>query len=112
MAEKHKVEIEVFFAPSQVEEMQMKDRNVIVIDVLRASTTITTGLSRGAREFIPVNTIENAVKISSNLVGDVTLRAGERNGRMIEGFNLGNSPAEYSEAHPCPDTISGPLVVR
>ncbi len=97
MAAKHEVKIEVFFTPSQVEEMRLKDRNVIVIDVLRASTTITTGLQNGAREIIPVNTIENAVKISSNLVGDVTLRAGERNGRMIEGFNLGNSPAEFTE---------------
>ncbi len=97
MAVKQEVQIEVFFTPSQVEEMQLKDRNVIVIDVLRASTSIATGLYNGAREIIPVGTIEHAVKISANLIGDVTLRAGERNGRMIEGFNLGNSPLEYTE---------------
>ncbi len=97
MSVKREVQLEVFYTPSQVDEIQLKDRNVVVIDVLRASTTIATGLYNGAREIIPVGTIEHAVKISANLIGDVTLRAGERNGRMIEGFNLGNSPLEYKE---------------
>ncbi|MGE5314015.1 MAG: 2-phosphosulfolactate phosphatase [Acidobacteriota bacterium] len=88
--------IEVFFSPSQVDELSLRDKNVIVIDVLRASTTIATALLNGAREIIPVNTVESAVKISGNLFGDVVLRGGERNGKIIEGFNLGNSPAEYT----------------
>src|ERR1041385_1474995 len=89
--------IEVHFTPSDFDEMQLKDRNIVVIDVLRASTTITTALAHGAKEIIPVSSIENAVKISGNLFGDVTLRAGERNAKMIEGFNLGNSPLAYTE---------------
>jgi 2-phosphosulfolactate phosphatase len=68
-----------------------------VIDVLRASTSIATALYNGAKEIIPVTTIERAVKISGNLFGDHVLRGGERNGRTIEGFNLGNSPFDYSE---------------
>ena len=64
--------------------------------MLRASTTVITALNNGAREIIPVNTIESAVKVSGNLFGDVVLRGGERNGKMIEGFNLGNSPFEYT----------------
>ncbi len=92
-----KINIDVHFTPVYLDEMQLKDRNIVVIDVLRASTTIATALHNGAREIIPVSSIENAVKISGNLFGDVTLRAGERNARMIEGFNLGNSPREYSE---------------
>ncbi len=91
------IRIEVFFTPKHVEEMQLKDKNVIVIDVLRASTTIAVALYNGAKEIIPVGSIENAAKISGNLLGDVTLRAGERNAKMIEGFNLGNSPLEYRE---------------
>ncbi|HLP17568.1 MAG TPA: 2-phosphosulfolactate phosphatase [Bacteroidota bacterium] len=90
------MKIEVFFSPSQVDELSLREKNVIVIDVLRASTTIATALLNGAREIIPVNTVESAVKISGNLFGDVVLRGGERNGKMIEGFNLGNSPAEYT----------------
>ncbi len=90
------MKIEVFFSPSQIDDLFLRDKNVVVIDVLRASTTVITALNNGAREIIPVNTIESAVKVSGNLFGDVVLRGGERNGKMIEGFNLGNSPFEYT----------------
>ncbi|MBI4534735.1 MAG: 2-phosphosulfolactate phosphatase [Ignavibacteriae bacterium] len=76
--------------------MSLHDNTIVVVDVLRASTTIATGLCNGAREFIPTTTVESAVKISGNLFGGVVLLGGERNGRMIEGFHLGNSPVEYS----------------
>ena len=89
--------IDVYFSPAQVDEMQLRDKNVIVIDVLRASSTIATALKNGAREIIPVGSIESAVKVSGNLFGDVVLRGGERNGKIITGFNLGNSPTEYTE---------------
>lgn len=77
--------------------MELREKVVVVIDVLRASTTIATALSNGAKEVIPVTTVEAAMKIVGNLYGDVTLLGGERNGKMIEGFHLGNSPAEYTE---------------
>ena len=89
--------VEVFFTPHQVDEMYLRDRIVVVIDVLRASTTIAMALRNGAKEIIPVATVESAMKIVGNLFGDVTLLGGERNGKMIEGFNLGNSPLEYIE---------------
>lgn len=91
------MKIDVYFSPIQVEEMQLREKNVIVIDVLRASSVIVTALHNGAREVIPVSSIESAVKVSGNLFGDVVLRGGERNGKMIDGFNLGNSPREYTE---------------
>ncbi len=87
---------EVLFTPSQADEMALRGRTVVMIDVLRASTTIITALRNGAKEIIPVTTVESAVKLSGNLFGDVILLGGERNGRMIEGFHLGNSPAEYA----------------
>jgi 2-phosphosulfolactate phosphatase len=89
--------VEVFFTPHQIDEMSLRDKTVVVIDVLRASTTIATALCNGAKEIIPVATVESAMKIVGNLFGDVTLLGGERNGKMIEGFNLGNSPLEYIE---------------
>jgi len=88
--------IDLCFTPVQTDELALRDKTVVVIDVLRASTTIVTALTNGAREIIPVATVESAVKISGNLFGDVILLGGERNGKMIEGFNLGNSPAEYT----------------
>ena len=88
--------IDLYFTPSQTDELALRDKSVVVIDVLRASTTIIAALGNGAREVIPVATVESAVKISGSLGGDQTLLGGERNGKMVEGFNLGNSPAEYT----------------
>ncbi len=91
------MKIDLSFSAEQFDELQLRDKNVVVLDVLRASSTITVALNNGAREIIPVASIESAVKISGSLFGEVTLRGGERNGKTIEGFNLGNSPLEYSE---------------
>jgi len=106
MQAKKQIHIEVHFTPNNLDEMALKDKNIIIIDVLRASTSIVTALHHGAKEIIPVSTVENAVKISGSLFGDVTLRAGERNAKMIEGFNLGNSPLEYTE-----ETVKGISII-
>lgn len=100
------MKIDLCFTPFELDELELRDKNVIVIDVLRSSTTIAVALSNGAREIIPVESIENAVKISGSLFGDVTLRGGERNGKTIQGFNLGNSPLEYNEA-----TVKGKSII-
>jgi 2-phosphosulfolactate phosphatase len=100
------MKINVGFNSLDLDELQLRDKNVVVIDVLRSSTTITVALNNGAREIIPVESIENAVKISGSLFGDVTLRGGERNGKIIQGFNLGNSPLEYSEG-----TVKGKSII-
>ena len=100
------MKIDVRFDPFELDELELRGKNIIVIDVLRSSTTITIALSNGAREIIPVESIENAVKISGSLFGDVTLRGGERNGKMIQGFNLGNSPLEYTEP-----TVKGKSII-
>jgi len=97
MAKNIPIKIEVYFTPLQIDERQLKDKNIVIIDVLRSSTTIAMALQNGAREIIPVKNIESAMRISGGLAGDVTLRGGERNGKMIEGFELGNSPSEYTE---------------
>jgi 2-phosphosulfolactate phosphatase len=97
MAAVTKINVEVFFTPAQIDELLLRDKNVVVIDVLRASTTIAAALNNGAREITPVPSVESAVKVSSSLFGEVTLRGGERHGKIIEGFNLGNSPSEYTE---------------
>jgi 2-phosphosulfolactate phosphatase len=98
--------IDLLFTPTQTDEMGLRGKTVVMIDVLRASTTIITALRNGAKEVIPVTTVESAVKISGNLFGDVILLGGERNGRMIEGFHLGNSPLEYGE-----DRVKGKSII-
>ncbi|HEY6952890.1 MAG TPA: 2-phosphosulfolactate phosphatase [Bacteroidota bacterium] len=100
------MKIDVTFSAVQLDELQLREKNIIVIDVLRSSTTIAVALHNGAREIIPVASIESAVKISGSLFGEVTLRGGERNGRIIDGFNLGNSPKEYSFS-----TVNGKSII-
>ncbi len=91
------MQINLYLTPQQADELALREKTVVMIDVLRSSTTITTALANGARQVIPATSVESAVKISGNLFGDVFLLGGERNGKMIEGFSLGNSPLEYTE---------------
>ncbi len=90
------MKIDCHFTPEPVDELALRDRTVVTIDVLRASSTIITALGNGAREVIPAATVESAMKIAGNLGAGQALLGGERNGRIIAGFNLGNSPAEYT----------------
>ncbi|MFI5252047.1 MAG: 2-phosphosulfolactate phosphatase [Bacteroidota bacterium] len=92
------IHIELYFTALHLDDRFYKDKNIVLIDVLRSSTTISMALQNGAKEIIPVKNIETALKISGGLAGDVTLRGGERQGKMIEGFDLGNSPIEYTRA--------------
>lgn len=76
-----------------------------MIDVLRASTTIATALANGAARVRPVTGIDEARTVAASL-GNALL-GGERGGVRIAGFDLGNSPLEYSR-----DRIAGrPLVI-
>jgi 2-phosphosulfolactate phosphatase len=90
------MKVNVLVSPSAVEELYFSNKTVVVIDVLRATTTIVTALENGAKELIPVHSIEFAMKASSSMFGGQTLIGGERNTRKIDGFNLGNSPLEYT----------------
>jgi len=89
--------IQTHFTPHEVDEIALREKTAVVIDVLRASTTVITALCNGAREVIPTPTVAAAAKITGHLAGDVTIRGGEQNGRIIEGFSIGNSPLEYAE---------------
>ncbi len=100
------MKINVHFSPLSVDELYFTGKTTVVIDVLRASTTIITALQNGAKEIIPVGTVEFAVKVSGGMFGGQTLLGGERNTKKIEGFALGNSPFEYSE-----DVVSGKSVI-
>jgi 2-phosphosulfolactate phosphatase len=90
------MKINVFFSPVSVDELYFTGKTSVIIDALRATTTIITALENGAKEIIPVRTVEFAVKVSGGMFGWQTLLGGERNTKKIEGFALGNSPLEYS----------------
>jgi 2-phosphosulfolactate phosphatase len=67
----------------------------VVIDVIRASTTITAALANAAAGVFPVESVEQA-KRKAAILGPATLLGGERGGVRIEGFHLGNSPRDYT----------------
>ncbi len=100
------MKIDVYFTPLGLVAGDLAGRGVVVIDVLRATTTVITALAHGAKAVIPAATSEEAVRLASNLEKDGVLLAGERKSVKIEGFALGNSPREMT-----PEVVSGKTVV-
>lgn len=73
-------------------------RCVIIVDLLRASSTITAALAAHAREVVPVQTPEQALALKAAKSHDPCILGGERQGVIIPGFDLGNSPRDYTIA--------------
>lgn len=91
-------EIDVLLSPAESGDTQLRDRQVVVVDVLRATTVIAHALANGAEQIIPAGSVEEALEFKAQLDRDVALLCGEREGRRISGFDLGNSPLEYDRA--------------
>ena len=91
------MKLNVFLSPVIVDELYFTGKTTVVIDVLRATSTIATAINNGAKEVVPVASVEFAVKVSGGMFGGQTLLGGERNTKKIEGFALGNSPFEYAK---------------
>ncbi len=89
--------VNVFFSIKEVTPSALAGSVVVVIDVLRASTTIATALTNGCTEIIPVGDIDSAFALATKLPPTQVLIGGEREGRKVAGFHLGNSPLEYSK---------------
>jgi len=87
-------------------ESELRHATVVVIDVLRATSTIITALMAGAREVIPAVATDEAVAIAHRLGTDRTILCGERDAIKVQGFHLGNSPAEYT-----PEVVLGKTIV-
>ena len=87
------------------EAASLAGKTAVVIDVLRASTTIVHALAAGAQDILPCLTIPEAQQQAAQ-VGPAALLCGERDGIRIDGFDLGNSPAEYT-----PDRVGGRRLV-
>ena len=82
----------------------LEDKLVIVIDVLRATSTMVTALANGCQSIIPVLSPEDAIERRLTLPG--SLLGGERYVLPIEGFDLGNSPFDY-----VPEKVGGKKVI-
>lgn len=87
----------VHVLPSLFEPADLEGGIAVVIDVLRATTTIAYGLGNGVRSILPCESIEEAISCRDETAStDVLLLGGERGGEPISGFDLGNSPSEWS----------------
>jgi 2-phosphosulfolactate phosphatase len=86
----------VHLLPDLISEEQLRGEVVVVIDVLRATTTITQALAQGANLVIPCLEVADVYAAAARLAPGSYLLGGERHGLPIEGFDLGNSPAEYT----------------
>jgi 2-phosphosulfolactate phosphatase len=90
------VRLDVIFGGATVAPSDVAGRVVAVIDVLRASTSITAAVMNGARAVLPFENSEDAVTRSKAFERGDVLLAGERKMKPIPGFDLGNSPLEFT----------------
>lgn len=90
-------------SPALLHLYDLKNTVVVIIDVFRATSTIASVINNGAKCIIPVDTVPKAIEISKRIDG---IAAGERDGKIADGLQHGNSPLEYST-----DFISGKTLV-
>jgi 2-phosphosulfolactate phosphatase len=87
--------LNVYALPKYVTPQDIAGGTAVVIDVLRATTTIVYALEAGAKEVLPCREIEEARALAKKFPREEILLGGERMGKPIADFDLGNSPEEY-----------------
>jgi 2-phosphosulfolactate phosphatase len=97
------MKIDVTLSVSDIKQDDIHNKTVIVIDSLRATSTILTALNQGCQRVIPVETVGQALHYDGL---EDTVLIGERYGKKMSGFDLGNSPLEVSKIN-----LSGKTVV-
>jgi 2-phosphosulfolactate phosphatase len=88
-----KPELYTCLSPALLDFYDIDKSIVVIIDVLRATSTIATALHNGAKSVIPVSGVADCIRIGKEL--DSCITAGERDGQVAEGLEYGNSPFEY-----------------
>jgi 2-phosphosulfolactate phosphatase len=91
------VRLDVFFTPNQVKPADTAGRLVVIVDVLRASTTVATALGNGAKTVIPLEGADEVITRSKEFARTGVLLAGEQKMLPIAGFDLGNSPQDFTK---------------
>lgn len=85
--------LHTILSPKLLDVYDVTDSLVVIIDVFRATSTIATALHNGAKEIIPVDNVDECIAIGKATPNSIT--AGERDGKVIEGLQYGNSPTDY-----------------
>lgn len=90
-------------SPALLQLYNASQATVVIIDVLRATSTIATALFNGARYIVPVDSVAKCIELGRQIN---CITAGERDGKIAEGLSHGNSPFEYSR-----EFINGKILV-
>jgi 2-phosphosulfolactate phosphatase len=96
----------VYFGPLVLHGAELHGRLVVVIDVLRASSTIVVALANGARNVIPFESTDEVVIRSKSFERSQVILAGERKMKTVPGFDLGNSPHDFK-----PEIVEGRTIL-
>lgn len=99
-------DVHVHLLPKLFEPASLQGGIAVVIDVLRASTTIIHALAAGADRVVPCGEVDTARQLADKFPAGRVLLGGERHGSRIAGFDLDNSPLKYT-----PETLSGKTLV-
>ncbi len=97
-------ELNVCLTPVLIPLYKVEDHIVVIIDIFRATSSICYGIENGAEAIIPVAEVEECIAYRSSNPG--YLLAAERDGRVVEGFDFGNSPFSYTT-----EKVSGKTIV-
>jgi 2-phosphosulfolactate phosphatase len=95
--------LDVVLSPSLLNLYDISESIVVIIDILRATSTIATALYNGAKSVIPVDSVAGCIKLGKQME---VITAGERDGKIAEGLQYGNTPLQYT-----PDFIKGKTLV-
>jgi 2-phosphosulfolactate phosphatase len=85
--------LEVCLSPALLHLFDTRDAVVVIIDVFRATSTIAAALDNGAKCVLPVASVAECIEVGKSIENSIT--AGERDGKVAEGLEYGNSPLEY-----------------
>ena len=99
-----KPKLEVCLSPALLHLYDTNNAVVVIIDVFRATSTITTALHNGAECVIPTATVAECIDLGHKLGNSIT--AGERDGKVAEGLQFGNSPLDFP-----PSFVSGKTLI-
>ncbi len=89
-------DVKVHLLPKLFEPEEVRGGIAVVLDILRASTTIVHALASGAKAVLPVGEVDEARHRASGLPAGSVLLGGERDGLLIDGFDLDNNPLAYT----------------
>jgi 2-phosphosulfolactate phosphatase len=98
--------IKFYATLEQAEKSSLQNASVVVIDVLRASSTIVAAIESGAERIIPIADVETASRLVRPAERDKKLLVGERKCLPVPGFDLSNSPVEFT-----PSRVRGKTLV-